>query len=248
MESSSMSCVDPDRLHMNQPEFDRYAASYKDLLKDPLRERFSGGSLEFFHLRKRNLIRDYFRRHKIDTHRLRYLDVGCGQGELMTLLREDFELVQGCDSSPGMISSVRDVETRLQVDPLKLPYGNSEFDFVTAVCVFHHVPTASRLPLAQEVSRVLKPGGVFAVIEHNPYNPATRMIVSRTPIDSEAVLLKPAETRRWMASAGMLPQSCDYFLFLPGPIYRRAGHLENWLAKVPLGGQYAMFGIKKSLG
>jgi SAM-dependent methyltransferase len=231
---------------MNQPEFDRFAASYKELLKDPIRDRFTGGSSEFFQLRKRNLIRDYFRQRRIDTRRWRYLDVGCGQGELLTLFREDFDRVQGCDSSPGMLSPVQGVETKLQEDPLKLPFGTAEFEFVTAVCVFHHVPPANRLALAQEVFRVLKPGGVFAVIEHNPYSPATRVIVSRTPIDADALLLKPSETRRRMVSAGMLPQSCDYFLFLPGPIYRRAGRLEQWLAKVPLGGQHVVFGIKKS--
>jgi SAM-dependent methyltransferase len=233
---------------MNQPEFDRFAASYKELQKDPIRDCFAGGSSEFFHLRKRNLIRDYFRRRKIDTRRWRYLDVGCGRGELMTLLQKDFECVQGCDSSPGMLSSVKGVETRLQEDPLKLPFRSAEFDFITAVCVFHHVPPADRLALAQEVSRVLRPGGVFAVIEHNPYNWIARVIVSRAPVDADAVLLKPSETRRWMVAGDLVHETCNYFLFLPGPIYRHAGQLERWLTKVPLGGQYAMFGIKPSQG
>ena len=45
---------------MSQPEFDRYSASYEELLKDSIRDRFIGGGAGFFHLRKRDLIRQHF--------------------------------------------------------------------------------------------------------------------------------------------------------------------------------------------
>lgn len=231
---------------MSRPEFDQYSASYEDLLKDPVRDGFSRGGQGFYHLRRRDLIRDYFRRRKLDSHRLRYLDVGCGRGELLSLLRDDFSRVNGCDTSPGMLSFVKGIEARVQEDPLKIPFGSGEFDFVTAVCVFHHVPPANRLALAHEISRVLKPGGVFAVIEHNPYNPVARMIVRRSPVDADAILLKPSESRSWMGCAGLAVQASQYFLYLPGPIYSRIGQFERLLIKIPFGGQYAAFGIKKS--
>ena len=63
----------------------------------------------------------------------------------------------------------------VQQDPERLPYGTGEFDLVTAVCVYHHVTVDDmRHKLTAEIRRVLKPGGIFCIIEHNPLNPATQ--------------------------------------------------------------------------
>lgn len=90
---------------MNEPEFDKYSASYEELLKDPLRDRFAASSDFFFTLASGILIRDYFARRGTDSKRLRYLDVGCGKGELVTLLARDFAHTAGCDPSSGMLDS-----------------------------------------------------------------------------------------------------------------------------------------------
>ena len=178
-------------------------------------------------------------------HGMDYLDVGCGRGELISLLRGDFRRVAGCDPSPGMLRSVSGVDARVQTEPLRIPFEAESFDFVTAVCVFHHVSPESRVALTAEVSRVLRPGGVFAVIEHNPLNPITRRIVSRTVIDAGVTLLQSSETRNLMRLAGFVVQASQYFLLVPGPLYRPAGQaLERLLRALPLGGQYAVFGIK----
>ena len=232
---------------MSQPEFDRYSASYEELLKDPIRDRFMGAGPEFFHLRKRDLIREHFGALGIDTRALSYLDIGCGKGELLSLMRDDFHQVAGCDPSPAMLSSGQAVETRVQEDRGKIPFDDAAFDFVTAVCVYHHVPPSSRLALTREAYRVLRPGGVFAMIEHNPYNPVTRLIVNRTPVDADAVLLKSSEANEWMRSAGFTCHAPNYFLYFPEPLYRRGGdRLEHLLKGLPLGGQYAIFGSKES--
>ena len=81
---------------MNQPEFDRYSASYLDLLKDPVRDFFAGKEPGFFHTRKRDLIRDYFRNKRIDPTGHDFLDIGCGKGELLSLLSHDFASCAGC--------------------------------------------------------------------------------------------------------------------------------------------------------
>ena len=232
---------------MSQSEFDRYSASYEELLKDPIRDRFAGDGSKFFHTRKRDLIRDYFRGRGIDTHKLRYLDIGCGRGELLSLLREDFAHAAGCDPSRGMLDFAEGLETRVQNDFATIPFGAETFDFVSAVCVYHHVPPTARLALTREVHRVLRPDGVLGIIEHNPYNPVTRLIVSRTPVDAEANLLKSAESRHWMSEAGFTCDLLKYFLFFPQPLYERgADKVEKWLQSIPLGGQYAIFGYKGS--
>ena len=228
---------------MRQPEFDQYAGSYDELLKDPIRDRFGGGGSTFFHRRRRDLIRAYFRQRGVDTARLSYLDLGCGKGELLTLLLGDFARLAGCDPSSEMLGAAEGVETRQQLDPEKIPFEDAQFDLVTAAGVFHHVAPMSRLALAREVTRVLKRGGVFAVLEHNPYNPVTRLIVSRTPVDDNAILLRQRETRELLRTAGLAISAARYFLFFPEFAYRHTGDaVEAWLREFPLGGQYAVFG------
>ncbi len=221
--------------------FDRLSSSYEELLRDPLRDRFAGSEPAFFHRRKSDLIRRFFRHRRLTTSGLCYLDVGCGKGELLRLLQSDFKRTAGCDVSGEMMREIAGVETRVQRDPLQIPFGDAEFDLVTAVCVYHHVPPAARHALTCEIGRVLRPGGILCMIEHNPLNPLTRLIVSRTPVDSDAVLLRAAEARRLVAAAGFLPLAQDYFLYFPQTLYRYLGQMEALLAKVPLGGQYAIF-------
>ena len=228
--------------------FDRLSSSYDELLKDPIRDRFTGREPEFFHRRKADLIRRFFRRWGVAASGLRYLDVGCGKGELLGLLQSDFKQAAGCDISEAMMQRVSqrmEIEIRVQKNSLRIPFGDAEFDFVTAVCVYHHVLPACRAALTADIARVLRPGGIFCVIEHNPFNPVTRLIVSRTPVDNDAVLLPAAEVRKLAITAGLLPLEQDYFLYFPQAVYGYLGRAEAMLAKVPLGGQYALFSEKR---
>jgi SAM-dependent methyltransferase len=224
-------------------EFDNYAADYKNLLQDPLRDRFAGDSL-FFHRRKWILLRDFLRKHGRRTSGGAWLDVGCGKGELLRFGTGEFGRLAGCDFSEGMVSGSSGFEARRQESPQQLPFETGSFDLVTAVCVYHHVEDRLRAPLAAEACRVLKPGGFFCMIEHNPLNPVTRVIVKRCPLDAGAHLLTARNARKLMRSAGMNIVETRYFLFLPEKLFDRASVLENALGHFPLGGQYAVFGRK----
>src|SRR5579871_3506536 len=203
-------------------------------MHDPIRERFTGGGSAFFHERKRDLIRRYLRRYG-ETRHWSYLDLGCGQGELIGLLRHDFGRVAGCDPSGGMLQEgIRDVELRRQTEDTRIPFDDCEFDFVTSVCVYHHVPPGLRPDLMLEVRRVLKPGGRFCIIEHNPWNPVTRLIVSRTPVDANAILLPVSETHALFTKAGFTVDTSAFFLYFPQSVYRRIGILERALSQIPL--------------
>jgi len=223
------------------PHFDELSPSYEELLRDPIRDRFTGHESMFFHRRKAGLIRRFFQRRNMTTSDLRYLDVGCGKWELLHLLQSDFKQPAGCDVSAGMMQQIAGIETRVQQDSLKIPFGDGQFDLVTAVCVYHHVPLEARQTLTSEIGRVLRPGGIFCMIEHNPFNPVTRLIVSRTPVDADAILLPPREARGLTAKSGFALIEQDYFLYFPQALYRYVGGLETLLTKLPLGGQYALF-------
>lgn len=220
-------------------EFDRYAAEYDQLLRDPIRDGFAPDSL-YFHQRKWELIRDFFHRAGRPTAPLHWLDVGSGRGELLSLGRSSFAHATGCDPAAAM-ASASSTPTVLQPDPNRLPFPDSSFDFATSVCVFHHVALAHRPELAAELARVLTPGGIACIIEHNPRNPVTRAIVRRTPVDADAILLPAAESAALLTQAGLRLLDTRYFLYFPQVLYRVFGRLEHLLARLPAGGQYAIF-------
>jgi len=225
------------------PEFDSYAREYSELLRDPVRDRFATTPL-FFHQRKWGVIREFFDLLGRSTREANWLDVGCGRGELLRLGQSAFGRIAGCDLSQEMLKASADLEVRLQTAPTELPFDSEAFDFVTAVCVYHHVGLSDRDALTREAFRVLRPGGVLCVIEHNPLNPLTRRIVQRTPVDTNANLLPHSEARRLVGSTGFSCLDTRFFLYLPESAFRRMPWLEALLKHVPLGGQYALFAGK----
>jgi SAM-dependent methyltransferase len=225
-------------------EFDRYARDYADLLRDPIRDRFAARA-GFFHFRKWLVIQDFLRRRSASPKELAWLDVGCGKGELLHLGKAHFRSAMGCDPSAEMLRECRGLAVTHQPEPATLPFDDQSFDFITAVCVYHHLGPVEQAALTNEACRVLRPGGLFAIFEHNPANPATRLIVSRTPVDSNAVLLRARESRGLIRAAGLAPLDTVYYLYLPQRLFDFAGGLERLLSAVPLGGQYAVFGEKR---
>jgi len=224
-------------------EFDRYAQNYDELLRDPVRDVFARNNA-FYHRRKWILIADYLERHKLAPGNLEWLDVGCGKGELLGWGRSHFRRVAGCDPSREMARDVGGIEVQPQEAPDTLPFPDISFDFVTAVCVYHHVAESHRQQLTHEIRRVLRPAGTFCVIEHNPFNPLTRLIVKRSPLDTDAHLLSARLARHYAELAGLRHVESEYFLYLPEKCFDSLGRLESLLKILPMGGQYAMFARK----
>jgi SAM-dependent methyltransferase len=228
-------------------EFDRYARDYDALLKDPLRDAFARRP-EFFHRRKWMVLRDFVRSRGLIPEKLAWLDAGCGKGELLGFGSSSFAAAMGCDPSGKMLDECGHPEVRLQPDPTSLPFEDGSFDVVTAACVYHHLNPAERRLLTSDIRRVLRPGGVFAVFEHNPLNPATRLIVSRTPVDAGAKLVMPRQMRGLASQAGLTPIATRFYLYLPERIFARCGWIEALLGSLPLGGQYAVFATREGAG
>jgi SAM-dependent methyltransferase len=88
----------------------------------------------------------------------RILDVGCGTGTNLALLR-DFGAVEGVDSEPAAVEFCQrrgEQEVRHAAGP-ELPYASDSFDVVTLLDVIEHV--ADDQVLLGEVRRVLGPRG-----------------------------------------------------------------------------------------
>lgn len=239
---STMNPRPPRFAQKRAAEFDQLAGEYDVLLEDPLRDAFAGSS-DFFHRRKWDLIQRHLAKMHLDPCAKAWLDVGCGRGELLGLGADRFATATGCDPSQEMLRCGRG-QVVWQPDPSQLPFDDARFDFVTAVCVFHHVAEEYQGRLMGEMFRVLRPGGIACVIEHNRFNPATRWIVARTPVDFDAHLMSAGQVMDTLGAAGFQTHGAKYFLYLPESIYRRLSRMENYLEGVPAGGQYAVFARK----
>lgn len=176
----------------------------------------------------------------------RWLDVGCGRGELLSLGGGQFAESAGCDLSPAMLQDTSNVAVHQQRGPAELPFPGETFDLVTAVCVYHHVHGNDRRGLSCDIQRVLRPGGLCCMIEHNPWNPVTRRIVKRCPVDRDAELLTAATASKLLEEAGFESLGAEYFLFVPERLHAFAGGMEPLLGRVPLGGQYALI-VRKAV-
>ena len=101
---------------------------------------------------------------RLPAHRGVALDVGCGRGELLALLAENFDHVRGIDVDAEMReeSTIRCAGLRnaaVGAEELEdVPVGA---DLVTMVAVLHHLDLDSAL---KQVRRVLRPGGKFLCV------------------------------------------------------------------------------------
>jgi len=99
------------------------------------------------------------------------LDLGCGRGELLWLLREAGVEATGVEADPALVQgALRRGLAVVEGDVLEVleqqPAGS--WGAVTAVHVFEHLSPARMLSVLAEVRRVLRPGGVLVVECPNP--------------------------------------------------------------------------------
>ena len=220
------------------PGIDPQPTAYDQAMRDPWKTWFTR-DYSFFTTVKRDMLLQAARRHIGNPSELDWLDVGCGQGELMRLARGCFRASLGCDPSAAMLAKCNGVEALLQEKNDCLPFPDESFDVVSLCCVLHHVPGEERTELLREVFRVLRPIGIVVIFEHNPWNIVTRLIVSRCAVDVGVTLVNPRKLRHDLVLAGLSPVSSRYYLFLP-PILPFASVIERTLEWLPLGGQYMM--------
>jgi SAM-dependent methyltransferase len=238
---------EPMTANTESPEFDHFASSYEDLLDAPLRKRFVADPLHFYY-RKWMVLQRLLQRAGRKATDQRWLDVGCGKGDLLRMAGTSFASAAGCDPSAQMLGEEENFTLRQQQTLGSLPYADNSFDLVTAVCVYHHVHGVHRRLLTDEIVRVLAPGGLCCIIEHNPWNPVTRTIVKNCPVDRDADLLSARQSRRLLADSGLRMREALYFLWLPQRVFERFGAVERLCEKAPLGGQYAVIAEKDSAG
>jgi len=228
-------------------EFDGFAHGYSGEIEDPLKRLF-GENLDQFIYVKAKWLWNYLTRSqgKISLDKdYHLLDYGCGTGEMLKWLKRfGFPgYVHGADVSQAMLEEAEKRWDASQkpllscIGETKTDFANNSFSCILATCVFHHIEPDKRDAVLREIKRILVPGGILVVFEHNPFNPLTRLIFKRAVIDKHAVLLYPKEIRDRYHKASFLNCKFEYIMFFP-PNMKSFQRVEQYLRWCPLGAQY----------
>jgi SAM-dependent methyltransferase len=230
---------------MAQPpevDFDEYSDDYRDAVEESI--SFVRADLDFFTQAKAEALLELVRDRIGESTGASFLDVGCGPGETDRLLKGRVGRLAGVDVSDRMVQRASRLNPWAEYRGFEpgepLPFQEGSFDVCFAISVLHHVPRSERAALIDGMKRALRPGGVLAIFEHNPFNPLTRRAVAGCEFDRDAELLRSHEARRLLREAGLSDPGRRYILFFT----RTSGLLrgiERRLGWLPLGAQYAAF-------
>ena len=115
------------------------------------------------------------------------LDVGCGTGTLAVAAARGAAGVQvtGLDADAAILARARKRAAEAGLDirfdegtSTALPYPDESFDVVLSTLMFHHLPDDAKGETADELARVLRPGGRLVVADPGrPQDPLMRIAV-----------------------------------------------------------------------
>jgi glycosyltransferase involved in cell wall biosynthesis/SAM-dependent methyltransferase len=103
------------------------------------------------------------------------LDIGCGRGELLTLLRDHEVEASGVDLDSSMLERCMEKDLKVQLgDGIEVLRGRAAGSLggVTSVQVIEHIPPEQVRQLFEAAYRALRPGGVLMAETVNPHSPA----------------------------------------------------------------------------
>ncbi|MCI0378194.1 MAG: class I SAM-dependent methyltransferase, partial [Gemmataceae bacterium] len=181
--------------------FDQYVEEYEAACQCGL--SLAGENRDFF-ARKRV---EFTRRRCRDAGGLtRIIDFGCGLGHTVPYLQQSFPqaLILGIDASHRALEAAAKVYAGPAVDFAHVDFVPTGIraDLVYCNGVFHHIDPAVRPTIVSQMITWLRPGGLFALWENNPWNPGTRLVMKRIPFDRDAIPLSYRETSRLLSEAG----------------------------------------------
>lgn len=226
----------------NDNEFDNFASTYDEALTRGI--AISGEGKEYFARERLRWLR--YRLDHLGMSPKRIMDFGCGIGTATPFIQEFFPdaFIVGVDVSEESVAIAKETfgGQTVRFETLN-NCRESDFDLVFCNGVFHHIPPPERRAALDNIGTILRLGGVFALFENNPWNPGTRLVMSRIPFDRDAVTLSPLESKRMVCRLGFNVHAVDFLFFFPRFLsFFRS--LESLLRAIPLGAQYLVMGIK----
>jgi SAM-dependent methyltransferase len=92
---------------------------------------------------------------------LTLLDAGCGTGKLLETCREYRAYGLELSGEAFRFLHRRGLENAIQASVLQMPFADASFDVVASLDVLYHLASPGDVKGLQEMSRVLKPGGML---------------------------------------------------------------------------------------
>lgn len=224
--------------------FDDYVDTYKKEIQHSI--DFIGQDVDFFIEIKAKMLLELAEKYIGNPGKIAALDIGSGVGLVDKLTAPIFKSLTGVDVEEGVVKKAKINNPGINYilyDGKNLPFEDRSFDLAFAINVMHHVPPELWQNFCNEMFRVLKPGGIAAVFEHNPANPLTRKVVRDCDFDRDAVLLPHKKIKGLFINSGFAIPEDSYIIFFPfkSGVFRSAEKLIKWL---PLGAQQYVIGRK----
>jgi SAM-dependent methyltransferase len=224
-------------------EFDTYASEYDAALNQGL--AISGEDKMYFVEGRVRWLSQCLKRLRLPSRSV--LDFGCGIGAATPALRDLLqpETIVGLDVSPESLQLARSrhADSLVSFDLPSIYDPSENIDVVYCNGVFHHIPLAERLDTVRYIARCLRPRGVFALWENNPWNPGTRLIMRRIPFDRDAIMLSAHKAASLLVAAGLRVLRTDYRFVFPRFLRAMRG-IEDYMTGLPVGAQYQILAQK----
>ncbi len=112
------------------------------------------------------------------------LDLGCSVGISTLAVHRYFSAKQeipintiGLDLSPYMLAVAQKRDQRQEISQWihgkaeNTNFADNSFDLITLQFVLHELPRKATQEIFQEIFRILRPGGVIAIVDNNPASP-----------------------------------------------------------------------------
>ncbi len=164
------------------------------------------------------------------------LDVATGGGHTALAVAPHVALVTVTDLTPRMLEKARTfllgqgvTNAQFQVaDAEQLPFADTSFDRVTCRTAPHHFPNVAQA--VQEIARVLKPGGLFLLIDNiapiNPEFDAFGNTVEKRRDSSHGRSYTAEEWHNFFTQAGLQIEHEEFF--------RKTFQYDDWTARSQL--------------
>ncbi len=161
------------------------------------------------------------------------LDIATGGGHTALAVARHVRQITVTDLTPRMLDKAREYliaqgvsNAQFQVaDAEQLPFADSTFDRVTCRIASHHFPNMAQS--VKEVARVLKPGGLYLLIDcMAPSDPELDRFdntVEKWRDSSHGRSCTPEEWQQFFAAAGLSIEHTEFF--------RKSHQYDDWTAR-----------------
>ncbi len=223
----------------NEAEFDAFAATYRETLDRAI--SVSGEDATYFAQSRVQWLQAVLASRSIACHSI--LDFGCGTGMGVSFLKQGFDAaeVTGVDVSRKslQIAAQQHSESNIQFVHADQYVPRGDRDLVFSSGVLHHIAVDERAKWMAVIAGSLRPGGMCAIWENNPWSLPARYCMRVNPFDRDAVMLSASTTRRLCRAAGLRVLSTHYRFIFPR-VLSALRPMEKHFERLPIGAQYVV--------